>query len=114
MARPSEGVRRESLAQSTKKAIMNQSTNFGARGVIFAQASWIATLSGQSKEEARPGDNKIRISGAWRAAVTGLAHGSPHVEGVALPKFVERGNFSLNKLVIRWISVTIDHQTVAG
>jgi hypothetical protein len=32
----------------------------------------------------------------------------------ALPKFVERGNFSLNKLVIRWISVTIDHQTVAG
>jgi hypothetical protein len=45
MARPSEGVRRESLAQSTKKAIMNQSTNFGARGVIFAQASRITTLS---------------------------------------------------------------------
>jgi hypothetical protein len=45
MARPSEGVRRESLAQSTKKAIMNQSTNFGARGVIFAQASRITALA---------------------------------------------------------------------
>jgi hypothetical protein len=30
-----------------------------------------------------------------------LAHGSPHVEGLALPKFVESGNFRLNKLVIR-------------
>lgn len=34
-----------------------------------------------------------------------LAHESPHLEGLALPKFVERGNFSLNKLVIRWLSV---------
>jgi hypothetical protein len=29
----------------TKKAIMNQSTNFGARGLIFAQASGITTLA---------------------------------------------------------------------
>ena len=43
-----------------------------------------------------------------------IAHGTFHIKGLALPKFVERGNFSLNKLVIRWISVTIDHQTVAG
>ena len=34
-----------------------------------------------------------------------LAHGSPRVEGLALPKFVESGNFGLNKLVIRWESV---------
>jgi hypothetical protein len=27
-----------------------------------------------------------------------LAHWTPHVEGLALPKFVERGNFSLNNL----------------
>jgi len=49
-----EGVKRKSLAQignnlaaelGTKKAIMNQSANFGARGVIFAQASQITTLA---------------------------------------------------------------------
>jgi hypothetical protein len=33
---------------------------------------------------------------------------------LALPKFVEHGNFSLNKLVIRWISMKMDHQTEAG
>ena len=43
-----------------------------------------------------------------------LPHGTPHVEGLALPKFVERGNFSLNKLVIRWISVKMDHPAGAG
>jgi hypothetical protein len=51
---PSKGVTRESLAQmgdhfaaefSAKKAIMNQSTNFGAGGLIFAQASRITTLA---------------------------------------------------------------------
>jgi hypothetical protein len=50
----SKGVTRESLAQiwdhfaaefSAKKAIMNQSTNFGARGLIFARASRITTLA---------------------------------------------------------------------
>jgi hypothetical protein len=50
-------------------------------------------------------DNKIGISGAWRAVSLALAHGTPHVEGMALPKFVKGGNFSLNKLVIRPISV---------
>jgi Short repeat of unknown function (DUF308) len=33
-----------------------------------------------------------------------LSEGSLHVEGLALPKSVESGNFSLNSLVIRWIS----------
>jgi hypothetical protein len=43
-----------------------------------------------------------------------LAHGRPHVENVALPKFAERGNFSLNKLVIRWISVKMGNPAGAG
>jgi len=43
-----------------------------------------------------------------------LAHGPPHVEGLALPKFVERGNFSLNNLVIRRVSVKIGHPAGAG
>jgi hypothetical protein len=51
---PSKDVKRESLAQiwdhfaaefSAKKAIMNQSTNFGAGGLISAQASRITTLA---------------------------------------------------------------------
>jgi hypothetical protein len=29
-------------------------------------------------------------------------HGSPRVEELALPKSVEGGNLSLNKVVIRW------------
>jgi hypothetical protein len=53
-AAPSKGATRESLAQmgdhfvpefSAKKALWNQSTNFGARGLIFAQVSRITTLS---------------------------------------------------------------------
>jgi hypothetical protein len=43
-----------------------------------------------------------------------LAHGSPHLGGLALPKFVERGNFSLNNLVIRWLYVQMDHMAGAG
>jgi hypothetical protein len=53
----------------------------------------------------RLGDNKIRISGAWRAVSLALAHVTTRVEGLALPKFVKSGNFRLNKLVIRPISV---------
>jgi hypothetical protein len=84
------------------------------RGARYSPASRIATLSGQSAEEVRLGDNKIRISGAWRAAVTGFAAWDPHAAGLALPKFVERGNFNLNKLVIRWLSVQMDHTAGAG
>jgi hypothetical protein len=63
----------------------------------------------------RPGDSKIRISGARRTDATGFdAWAPPHVEGLALPKFVERGNFSLNNRVIRWLSLKMDHQTEAG
>jgi hypothetical protein len=32
-------------------------------------------------------------------------HGSPHGEGPVLPMPVHSGNLSLNKLVIRWMSV---------
>jgi hypothetical protein len=63
----------------TKKAILNQSTNFGACGLIFAQASRITTPSEQSKKEVRLGGNKIRISGDWRAVSLALVHGTPHV-----------------------------------
>jgi hypothetical protein len=38
-----------------------------------------------------------RTSPAW-------PHRSHHVEGLALPKSVDRDNISLGKLVIRWIS----------
>jgi hypothetical protein len=37
--------------------------------------------------------------------VTGLGAWGPHVERLALPKSVDSGNLSLNKLVIRWMSV---------
>jgi len=73
--------------------------------LIFTQASRITTPSQQSKKQVRLDDNKIGISGAWRAVSLALAHGTLHVEGMALPKFVKGGNFSLNKLVIRPISV---------
>jgi hypothetical protein len=43
-----------------------------------------------------------------------FAHGSPHVEALALPKFVQRGNFSLDKLVIRGLSVKNGHPAGAG
>jgi hypothetical protein len=42
-----------------------------------------------------------------------LAHGTRHAEGLALPKFVGRGNFSLDNLVIRSISVKISHPAAA-
>jgi hypothetical protein len=41
-----------------------------------------------------------------------IAHGTFHIKGLALPKFVERGNFSLNNLVIRWLYVQMDHTAV--
>jgi hypothetical protein len=40
------------------------------------------------------------ISPAW-------VHGSPHVKDLALPKSVELGNLSLNKVGIRWMSVPL-------
>jgi hypothetical protein len=43
-----------------------------------------------------------------------IVHGTFHIKGLALPKFVERGNFSLNNLVIRLLSLKMDHQTEAG
>jgi hypothetical protein len=33
------------------------------------------------------------------------AHGSPHVEDLALPKSLRSSNFILAKAVIRWMSV---------
>ena len=56
----------------SKKLFFDQTSNFGAGGLILAQASWLATLCQQSKNEVRLSDNKIRISGAWRADVTGF------------------------------------------
>ena len=46
-------------------------------------------------------DNKISIFGVRRADVTGLRAGTPHVEGLALPKSFESGNLTLAKAVIR-------------
>jgi hypothetical protein len=43
-----------------------------------------------------------------------IAHGTFHIKGLALPKFVERGNFSLKNLVIWWLSLKTDHHTEAG
>jgi hypothetical protein len=37
------------------------------------------------------------------------ARRSPLMMGLALPKFVKRGNFSGNKLATRGVSVKIDH-----
>jgi hypothetical protein len=59
--------------------------------------------AGLTKEEVRLGHSKDRISGAGEALSLALAHGI-HVERLALRKFVESGNFSLNKLVAWWES----------
>jgi hypothetical protein len=59
----------------------------------------------KTKGEVRLDGNEIRISGARRADVTGVVHGSPRVEDLALPKSVESGNLSVNKAVIRRMSV---------
>jgi hypothetical protein len=57
----------------------------------------------------RPIKNQGRGKSAFSAlgAPMSLAwmHGSPHVEGLALPKSVESGKLSLNKAGIRWMSV---------
>jgi hypothetical protein len=58
----------------------------------------------KTKGEVRLDDNKIRISGARRADVTGLAARRARVEELALPKSVESGNLSVNKVVIRRMS----------
>jgi hypothetical protein len=92
---------------STKKVILNQCTNFGARGVIFAQASRLRGCL--TREEKRASESKRRISVLRRGAVAGFRAWDPNVEGLALPKFVENGNFNLNKLVIWWVSVQMAH-----
>ena len=46
-------------------------------------------------------DNEIRISGARRAKCRWLGCTRHRVEGLALPKSVESGKLSLNKVVIR-------------
>jgi len=58
-------------------------------------------------------DNKPRISGARRADVTAWVHGSPHVEDLALPKYLKSCNFTLAKAVIRWMSVQEKHAMTA-
>jgi hypothetical protein len=50
-------------------------------------------------------DDKICISGAQGADVTGLGAQEFRCRGFALPKSVESGNLSLNKVGIRWMSV---------
>ena len=62
----------------------------------------------------RLGDNKSASPALGEPISLALAHGTPHVEGLALPKFFGHGNFSLNRLVIRWISVKIDHPAGAS
>jgi hypothetical protein len=56
----------------------------------------------KTKGEVRLDANKIDIFGARRADVIGLdaVHESPCVEGSALPKSVESGKLSLNKVDI--------------
>ena len=49
-------------------------------------------------------DDKICISGAQGADVTGLGAQEFRCRGFALPKSVESGNLSLNKVGIRWMS----------
>ncbi len=65
--------------------------------MIFAQASRIATLSGQSTEEVRLGDNKIRFSGASRAAVTGFGARKPPCRGFGIAKACDSGSRSAGK-----------------
>jgi hypothetical protein len=120
----SKGTTRESLAQTgnqfaaelcAKKAILNQSTNFGACGLIFAQASRITTLAQQSEKEVRLGDNKIRISGAWRADVIGFGAWDPPCRGFGIAKIRRTWQFqSQQSCSSGGYSVKIDHQTEAG
>jgi hypothetical protein len=34
-----------------------------------------------------------------------FVHGRPRVEGLALPKSVDSGNLSVNKVVVQWMSL---------
>jgi len=61
----------------------------------------------KTKGEVRLDANKIDIFGARRADVTDLVHENPCVEGSALPKSVESGKLSLNKVGIGRMSVKI-------
>jgi hypothetical protein len=62
-----------------------------------------------SKRHAASGRHEATAKSAFPAIgeplALALAHGTRHAEGLALPKFVGRGNFSLDNLLIRSISV---------
>ncbi|HEX3496232.1 MAG TPA: hypothetical protein VHT02_03500 [Methylocella sp.] len=93
---------------------MNQSTNFGARGLIFARftdCDAVPTKHGRGRVWVTP---KSAFPPLGEPVSLAFAHGSPHVEALALPKFVQRGNFSLDTLVIRGISVKNGHPAGAG
>jgi hypothetical protein len=50
-------------------------------------------------------DNETRISGARRADVTGLGAREPPCRGFGIAKTRRKWQFSVNKAVIRWMSV---------
>jgi hypothetical protein len=54
-------------------------------------------------------EHRPRAVALGEAMSLALARRSKHIKGLALPKFVERGNFRRNKLVTRALSVEIDH-----
>ena len=49
-------------------------------------------------------EGEIDVPGAEGAGVTDFGARQPHGQGLALPMPVDRGNLSLNKPVIRWMS----------
>jgi hypothetical protein len=82
----------------------------GNGGVADGHAVQAAAAAGEPKPAGRAPRSNSRSSkpvfpalGAPMSPAWG--HGSPHVEDLALPKSVERGNLSVNKVVIRWMSV---------
>ncbi len=62
---------------------------------------------------ARPLTTKSAFPALGEPLALALARG-PHIEGLALPKFVGRGNCSLDNLLIRSISAKIGHPTGEG
>jgi hypothetical protein len=48
---------------------------------------------------------KPALTGFYNSLTDSRSIGEPRVEELALPKSVESDNLSLNKLVIRWMSV---------
>jgi hypothetical protein len=100
----SKGIARNSWAnRAQRKAILNQLANFGACGLILPKLH--DCDAGLTRKRYVWSTAKTAFPVLGQTLPRALAQWDHHGDGLALPNFVEGGNFSLNKLVIWWVSV---------